>query len=37
MDGLPFDQDMTPKPPKDMDERIAQTKVKIMQAGGQMT
>ena len=30
MDGLPFDIDTNPKPPKDWDERIAQTKQSFM-------
>ena len=32
MDGLQFDIDLNPKPPKDWDERVAQTKQHFMRS-----
>ena len=34
MDGVPFDMEMNPKPPKDFDERLAQTKAQIFKRAG---
>lgn len=34
MDGVPFDMESNPKPPKDFEERMAQTKAQLLKKAG---